>query len=203
MKHQQSQSAEPPRGGRLKKLCFLRGRRRAPPPPGQGPRRLGLKNTSLLGPPRACVREKYASSQFRHRPAAGWGYHGEVVVKAARRILVIEDVMELQRLFRRRAEREGLEVIAAFTCAEGLALASSVAPDLILVDLHLPDGDGLDLVRRLRADDRIAHAPVAVWSGSDATGSELDALRAGASAYFEKTDLKKMMKRILELLSAG
>ena len=51
MKHQLSKSAEPPRRGEAQKALLFEGRRRVPPPPGQGASRLGLKNTSLLAEP--------------------------------------------------------------------------------------------------------------------------------------------------------
>jgi two-component system, cell cycle response regulator len=116
-----------------------------------------------------------------------------------RRILVVEDESTLRSLFRRRAERAGLHVIEAVTCAQGIALAAVERPDLILVDLHLPDGSGLELIEQVKADPRTARIPVVAWSGSDAEGSEAAVMRAGAAAYFEKRDLKGLVSRIVEL----
>lgn len=121
-----------------------------------------------------------------------------------RRILVVDDEPGLQRLVQRRAEAAGFEVLQAATGAEGLALAASENPDLILLDQHLPDANGVDLLSRLKADPRTTHIPVVAWSGSDAAESEVASLRAGAASYFEKTELRGLMARISELLrSAG
>jgi CheY-like chemotaxis protein len=119
---------------------------------------------------------------------------------AKRRILVVEDESTLRALFRRRAERVGLHVIEAVTCAQGRALATMDAPDLILVDLHLPDGSGRGLIEELKGDPRTKDIPVVVWSGSDAEASEAEIMRVGAIAYFEKTDLKGVVNRIVELM---
>jgi two-component system, cell cycle response regulator len=115
------------------------------------------------------------------------------------RILVIEDEPTLRALFRRRAERAGLHVLEAVTSIQGFVIAALETPDLILVDLHLPDGSGTGLIERLKADSRTAHIPVVAWSGSDVEEGERDVLRAGAIAYFEKGDLKSLVSRIVEL----
>jgi CheY-like chemotaxis protein len=116
-----------------------------------------------------------------------------------RRILVVEDESSLRALIRRRAERAGLHVLEAVTRAQGIALAAVEQPDLILLDLHLPDGSGLVLIEELKSDPRTTRIPVVAWSGSDAEESEAEVLRAGAAAYFEKTDLKRLVSRIVEL----
>ena len=118
-----------------------------------------------------------------------------------RRILVVDDEAGLQKLVRRHAERQGLEVLEAVTSAQGLAEAIAGKPDLILLDLHLPDGDGIALLEKLKTDPRTANIPVVAWSGSDAEESEVEVLRAGATAYFDKSDLKPLMRRIAELLN--
>jgi CheY-like chemotaxis protein len=117
-----------------------------------------------------------------------------------RRVLVVEDEPTLRALFRRRAERAGLHVLEAASCAQGIALAVLERPDLILLDLHLPDGSGISLIEQLKADGRTAPIPVVAWSGSDVKEGEAGVMRAGAVAYFEKRDLKGLVGRILELL---
>lgn len=116
-----------------------------------------------------------------------------------RRVLVVEDESDLRRLFRRRAERAGLQVLEAASCAQGIAVATVEKPDLILVDLHLTDGSGLQLLTQLKADQRTTSIPVIAWSGDDGMVSEAKAIGAGATAYFEKTDLKRLVSTIVEL----
>ncbi len=115
---------------------------------------------------------------------------------------MVDDEVGLQRLVRRRAEREGLEVAEAGTAAEGFVLATTTSPDLILLDLHLPDENGIKLLARLKADPRTLRIPVIAWSGSDAIEGELAAFKAGAAVYLDKSDLRNMMEKILEVLPA-
>src|SRR5260221_7582574 len=111
------------------------------------------------------------------------------------RILVVDDELGLQKLLRRHADREGLEVVKAVTSAQGFSEAIATCPDLVLLDLHLPDGSGIDLLRKLKFDVRTAKIPVVAWSGSDFTAGEAELLRAGAAAYFAKGDLKRLIAR--------
>jgi two-component system, cell cycle response regulator DivK len=122
---------------------------------------------------------------------------------AKRRILVVDDESGLQKLVRRRAEREGLEVLEALTFADGLALAIAERPDLVLLDLHLPDGTGLALLEQLKGDPRTAHIPVVAWSGSDIIESETEVLKAGAAAYFDKRDLKALIEKISSVVRSN
>ena len=114
-------------------------------------------------------------------------------------ILVVEDDPALKRLVRRRAEREGLAVVDAATCADALATAIAAQPSVILIDMHLPDGTGVVLLGKLRADPRTRDIPVLVWSASDPE-RELDAVAAGAAGYFEKSDVKGVVRKLVELL---
>lgn len=116
------------------------------------------------------------------------------------RVLVVEDEATLRLLVRRRAERAGLHVLEAGTCAQGIALALAEPLDLILLDLQLPDGSGLVLLEQLKASPRTTRVPVIAWSGSDAEESEAGVIQAGATAYFEKTDLKNVVNKIVELV---
>lgn len=120
-----------------------------------------------------------------------------------RRVLVVEDEATLRALFRRRAEHAGLSVLEASTRSQAIALAPVERPDLILLDLHLPDGSGLQLIQQLRADPRTTSIPIIAWSGGDAANSEAEVLRVGAAAYFEKRDLKGLVHRIVELIRGG
>jgi len=118
----------------------------------------------------------------------------------SRRVLVVEDEPTLRALFRRRAERAGLHVLEAASSAQGIALAVLERPDLVLLDLHLPDGSGIALIEQLKADARTTLIPIVAWSGCDVEEGEAGVIRAGAVAYFEKRDVKGVVSRILELL---
>jgi PAS domain S-box-containing protein len=84
------------------------------------------------------------------------------------------------------AFRPGWRVIPALQGGIGLELARESRPDLVLLDLHLPDINGEEVLKRLRADERTASIPVIIIS-ADATRATLDRLRkAGADAYLTK-----------------
>jgi CheY-like chemotaxis protein len=117
-----------------------------------------------------------------------------------KRLLIVDDEEALQRLARRHAERAGLEVVAAGTLAEALALAVSCAPSAILLDLVLPDGSGIEGLQRLKSDPRTVDVPVVVWSGSDVKEGGDRASAEGAVAYFEKHQLKEIIAKVAELL---
>jgi DNA-binding response OmpR family regulator len=102
-------------------------------------------------------------------------------------------------LIGRYAERAGFDVTVAVTAAEGLELARTVGPDAILLDLLLPDGTGIDVLARLKAEPQTAGIPVVVWSGSDVDEGRSKALEAGAIDYFEKNELKEIVARLTQL----
>lgn len=102
-------------------------------------------------------------------------------------ILYIEDNPSNLCLMERVLERRpGIRLISAMLGRLGRELAIEHRPDLILLDLHLPDGPGEDVLASLRADQRTAHIPVVVLS-ADATPGQVERLRqAGARAYVRK-----------------
>lgn len=104
-----------------------------------------------------------------------------------RRLLYIEDNTASRTLVEQLvAHRGGFDIVGAATAAEGLHVAGRTPFDAILVDLHLPDGSGEDVVRALRADPSTGTTPVIVLT-ADATPARRDALLAmGAAAYLTK-----------------
>ena len=70
-------------------------------------------------------------------------------------ILLIEDEPEIRRLVKGALEGEGFRIFTADTCARGEIEAGTRKPDLIILDLGLPDGDGIDLIRVLRAETEL------------------------------------------------
>ncbi|RQP26110.1 response regulator [Piscinibacter terrae] len=100
------------------------------------------------------------------------------------KILVVEDEAEIRRFVCLSLERAGdFEVFEADTVARGLIEAGTRRPDLLIVDLGLPDGDGVDLIRDLRG---WSDAPVVVLSARTAEDDKIEALDAGADDYLVK-----------------
>jgi DNA-binding response OmpR family regulator len=79
-----------------------------------------------------------------------------------RRILCIEDEAEMIELTRLVLEREGFEVVGAVGGAKGLASLKEEKPDLVLLDLMMPDMDGWEVYRQMKADKELADIPVIV-----------------------------------------
>ncbi len=98
-------------------------------------------------------------------------------------VLVIEDEAPLRRFLRAALEGHGFRFLEAGTVREALQLAPSYNPDLYLLDLGLPDGDGLDVTRRLREWTR---APIIVLSARGREEDKVAALDAGADDYLTK-----------------
>ena len=99
------------------------------------------------------------------------------------RILFVEDELSISQPFAKALTREGFEAVTAATAAEALELADRIEPDLVLLDLNLPDGDGRDVCRELQ---RKHDVPVVMLT---ARGSELDrvvGLELGADDYVVK-----------------
>ncbi|OOC15186.1 two-component system response regulator KdpE [Dickeya dadantii] len=98
-------------------------------------------------------------------------------------ILIVEDEKEIRRFVRNALEGEGCRVFDAETLQRGLIEAATRKPDLIILDLGLPDGDGIDYIRDLRQWSAI---PVIVLSARTDEQDKINALDAGADDYLTK-----------------
>ena len=101
-------------------------------------------------------------------------------------ILVVEDNERNLKLLRDVLEYAGYEVRAAQTAEDGIALAVSKPPDLVLMDLQLPGIDGMEALRRLREDPRTAGIPVVAVTAQAMRQDRERALEAGFDGYVEK-----------------
>lgn len=99
------------------------------------------------------------------------------------RILVVEDEADIRRFVRMALAAEGHEVFESDGLRRGLIDAGTRRPDLLVVDLGLPDGDGVDLIRELRG---WSMAPVIVLSARSSEADKITALDAGADDYLVK-----------------
>jgi two-component system, OmpR family, KDP operon response regulator KdpE len=98
-------------------------------------------------------------------------------------LLVVEDEPQLRRFLRASLASRGYQLLEATTVREAQQLATSHLPDLFLLDLGLPDGDGIELTRALRG---WTHAPIIVISARGREEDKVDALDAGADDYLTK-----------------
>src|SRR5262245_28484726 len=111
------------------------------------------------------------------------------------RLLVIDDEQAVRYSFRRVFEPDGIEVLSAATASHGLEAARQHSPDVIVLDLQLPDGNGLDLFRDLKRDD--ARRPVVFITAHGTTDTAIEAMKEGAFDYLVKPVDLDMLSQIL------
>ena len=110
------------------------------------------------------------------------------------RVLVIDDEPQILRALRRSLEAQDYEVATADGGEEGLAVAAAQAPNLVVLDLGLPDLDGTEVIRRLRAWTDV---PVIVLSVKEGRSDKIEALDAGADDYVTKPfDVEELLARM-------
>ncbi len=109
-------------------------------------------------------------------------------------VLVVEDEPQMRRFLRASLGAEGYRVLEAWTVADGVRTVAEEHPDAVLLDLGLPDGDGLDLVRRVREWSQV---PVVVVSARGREEEKVAALDAGADDYLPKPfGTKELLARL-------
>jgi two-component system cell cycle response regulator DivK len=111
----------------------------------------------------------------------------------AARILCVEDNPQNMRLVRKILKHEGYEVLEAEDGASGLALSEAEKPDLILMDINLPDIDGLEVTRLIKAQAALAHIPIIALTANAMYGDEERCLAAGCDGYIAKPVSKEKL----------
>ena len=118
-------------------------------------------------------------------------------------ILYVEDNEDNIYMLSRRLGREGFEVSIARTGREGVDMAATALPDLIIMDLVLPEMDGFDAARQLRNSDTTGHIPIIALSASVLPEHQHRAIEAGCDAFQTKpVDFPRLLKAIEQLLAA-
>lgn len=117
----------------------------------------------------------------------------------ASNVLVIEDDIFVQQLVGHVLESGGHKVSLSSTAAQGLSLFSSSAYDIVILDLTLPDEDGITVARQIRSRSDV---PIIVLSGRSDKSSRISALEIGVDDYIVKpTDPQELLLRVKNLLS--
>jgi two-component system KDP operon response regulator KdpE len=113
-------------------------------------------------------------------------------------VLVIEDDTSLRRALRTSLKARSFEVLECPTAEDGLVLVADDRADVVLLDLGLPDMDGIEALRRMRTFSEI---PVVVLTARDRQQDKIDALDAGADDYVTKPfDVEELLARIRAVL---
>ena len=168
------------------------------------------------GPPAGSrrVRCSGSSCRFASKPAqpmgngafpagGGVGLPGLVEIPAGQTLLYIEDNLSNLHLIERLMTRfPNVRMLEAMQGSVGLDLARQHQPDVILLDVHLPDLSGSEVLTRLRADSATRHIPVVVVS-ADATGRQVEhMLKLGACTYLTKPlDVRVFLEVVRQIFS--
>jgi DNA-binding response OmpR family regulator len=103
-----------------------------------------------------------------------------------KKILIVDDDPEMRLALHIRLKANNYDVAVAVDGVSGIAETRKHMPDLILLDLGLPAGDGFTILERLQINDSLAHIPVIVVSGRDRAANRDRALKAGARIFLQK-----------------
>ena len=104
----------------------------------------------------------------------------------SKRILIVEDHEINRRILRDLLTSAGYELIEAATGEEGVALAGTHRPDLVLMDIQLPGLDGYEATRRIKEHPALRHLPIIAVTSYALSGDEEKALEAGCATYISK-----------------
>jgi len=120
------------------------------------------------------------------------------------KIMIVDDDPDLRQALRLRLRANHFETVNAVDGYSAIALAYKERPDLIILDLGLPAGDGFVVLDRLQKDDKLSTIPVIVLTARDPQSSERRALQAGAAAFFQKpADNAELLDVIRATLSSA
>jgi len=119
------------------------------------------------------------------------------------KVLYIDDTENNRILVTRRLEKKGYRVATAETAEKGIAMALGDAPDLILMDMGMPDVDGWSATRQIKTDPRLRHIPVIALTAHAMQGDREKALEAGCDDYETKPfDFPRLFQKIEAHLAA-
>jgi two-component system KDP operon response regulator KdpE len=115
------------------------------------------------------------------------------------KILVVDDDPDLVRAMRLRLRAQDFDIATASDGYGAIAAAQKERPDLIVLDLGLPVGDGFVVLERLQSSDALSGIPVIVLSARDPQNNEERALKAGAAAFFQKPADNEELMRVIRV----
>lgn len=119
-----------------------------------------------------------------------------------RNVLVIEDDSAIAEVLEYNLEREGYDVERSSDGRDGLRVARSTTPDLVILDLMLPGIDGIEICRELRADKSTRHIPILMLTAKSEETDQIIGFSVGADDYVTKPfSVKVLMQRVRVLMS--
>jgi DNA-binding response OmpR family regulator len=116
---------------------------------------------------------------------------------SAPKILVVDDQPINVQLLKRKLEKEGIEILTAYSGQEALDQVAQTKPDLILLDVMMPDMDGIEVCERLQADDASRHIPIIFVTARNSKEGKIEGLGVGGVDYITKPlDLDETLARV-------
>ncbi len=120
-------------------------------------------------------------------------------------VMIIEDEADAAELFSEMMRINGFRVIKMFSSAPAIPIIAQEKPDVILLDVMMPDISGLEVLRYIRREPDLSSIPVIILSAKSMPGDIKTGLEAGASMYLTKPvgfqDLKQAVEKVLNLSS--
>jgi DNA-binding response OmpR family regulator len=114
-------------------------------------------------------------------------------------ILVVDDDPDVRLGLQLRLNANHYDVICAADGVASIAEARKHIPDLVILDLGLPAGDGFSVLERLKANEKLSSIPVIVLSGRDRVGNRERALKAGAKTFLQKPIANEKLLAVIRL----
>lgn len=116
-------------------------------------------------------------------------------------VLIIEDEADAAELFAEMMRVSGFRVLKTTSSAPAMTMMTAEKPDIVLLDIMMPDISGLDILRQIRRDPALANIPVVVISAKSMPADIKNGMEAGASTYLTKPvgflELKEAVERAL------
>jgi len=121
------------------------------------------------------------------------------VIKIKKKILIVEDEPHISNLVKVILEKNGFEVLQSFVGGEGLNIAVQEKPDLIILDVMMPNMDGFEVARRLTAEESTKDIPIVMLSSAAQFKDKMKGIDAGAMDYITKPfDKDELLAKVQE-----
>ncbi|MDI6640892.1 MAG: response regulator [Elusimicrobiota bacterium] len=119
----------------------------------------------------------------------------------AKKILLIEDDRSVCELLSHILNGKGYQTIIAFTGKDGLKICKNVAPNLIILDVLLPDINGFEVLKAVKSNEETKSIPVLMLTEKNLLGDVEHAISLGANGYITKPfDIQRLLEKVAELL---
>ena len=119
-----------------------------------------------------------------------------------KKILIVEDEADAARVLVKRLETNGFDVVVAVDAYQGTAFINNEHPDLVILDLMLPAGGGLSVLKNIKGRPKVAYIPIVILTGMKDGDIKKEVIDSGVDAYLEKPyDADILISTINKILS--